>query len=240
MTSMLERCATAYATLCRDIKLDFQSYLPEQSGVYGACLDSSVEYLRNQSRARGLHVWLVDLPKLGKAIDRMMTTGIHLSDSTIGVPNIFSQRWYEIEDNDCFLGIILADLYAMRESITSRWDGEPTDIQKLGLRSEAILLARLFGSIRQLCYVFKKLDVPCPDQAITKAVAEFRDLDSELREPTMDWSSENWQYEAFRVSFSDLEVSSEVTDELELFQLVCDWFHGLSCHETRGCDGGDA
>jgi hypothetical protein len=170
--------------------------------------------LKDLVRTRGSTVYLVDLPKLGKAIDYAVSYG-ELKD----LPQVFGS-W---KKGTYILQPLIEQLlsFGFWQDTLDLAPEVCKDLQKLEVE--------LFYSLRQFCYVLKDMrDVECPSRNVQLTVRKFFEVDSSLRLPSIDWSSENWSPPLLQVAFTDgLKRPCDTFDTLDFFQGVCDRL--LSC-----------
>nr|UJQ85935.1 MAG: hypothetical protein 3 [Leviviridae sp.] len=143
-----------YCLICKDVAAWRHDLKPD--------LDRSLDRLRNTLKTRGYGVVLLDLPRLGKLIDKGLSSG-----------------YLRKEDIPHSLGSFVKGTLLFHGLISGLF-GEEGDLD-----DEADPTLVFF--VRQLCYVLKKLEIDCPKQAIEDAVQDFFLLDSTLREPTLGW-----------------------------------------------------
>ena len=130
----------------------------------GAEFERDLAHLRRVVAQRGIHVYLVDLPALGKHLDRCLASGEYCASqlplsrqvsSAVKIPELFRGLYLLIFDNS----------------------GK--------LREDYNVEALLF--LRQLLYCAKKVELDCGTDGKVDEVNEFIRTDSELPEPERFW-----------------------------------------------------
>nr|UJQ85812.1 MAG: putative replicase protein [Leviviridae sp.] len=161
-----------------------KSYVSYLQGLYRAMLSNIAEYdptLRRDSERdasrllslieqRGLPFLMVDLPAMGKHLDKCVSMG-HLTVSGLPgfrpytkrstIPRLFKGMWLRVFD----------DVGALR-----------TDVDAVAYRS-----------LRQLLYGAKKVKVSCSDSKTWEHVNEFFQIDREIRSPTLNWDEDEFR-----------------------------------------------
>lgn len=149
-------------------------------GLYGALVDDlcafypeeNQEWMRDLTRLtflvskRGSLFITVDLPEVGKHLDRCLSNSIFLPSRLPGqgrlrgcpMPRLFGALYTKIFDTNGLL----------REDV---------DIVAVKL-------------LRQLYYAGKKVHHDCSPKALYRAVKEFFDVEKEIRAPTLDWDGD--------------------------------------------------
>jgi hypothetical protein len=129
-----------------------------------------VEFERDLDRlvrlvnVRGLHVFCVDLPNVGKHFDKCLSLGQY---STSGLP--LTKRY----TNGVVIPKFLRGLYLLV-------------FDELGqLKDDCNIEAVFF--IRQICYMAKKVEIYCGDEAVRCEVESFAVTDESLPEPEQFW-----------------------------------------------------
>lgn len=137
--------------------------------------------LRSTVVCRGIHVFLVDLPNLGKHLDRCLADG-QFKRSGLPLAGTVSRR---VATPKFLRGIHQLVFYD---------DGR--------LRENADPLA--VSWYRQLTLFAKKYKLECPPHAVTTAVCDFVEADLERPEPSRFWTSEDPWDVSQRPSFTAL------------------------------------
>lgn len=126
--------------------------------------EDAVQRLQKLVRTRGVGIVLVDLPKLGKLFDKSLSTGYFQHEK---VPQTLGS-WKK--------GTVIFQSLLTKAYEVDHWDttqeGHPT----------------LIFFLRTFLYLGKKLEVECPNDAVSQTVSEFFDCDSGLRRPHLNWS----------------------------------------------------
>lgn len=131
-------------------------------------VERDMSRLRLLVQQRGFGVITLDLPALGKALDKSLALGhLHLDSTPLcrrksrssRLPRLFWGFW-----NRVF---------------------EPNGL----LRSDPDINTILF--LRQLCYLGKKVRLDCSDHRVYDTVSEFFRLDKSLRGSSCDWSNDD-------------------------------------------------
>lgn len=122
-------------------------------------LSNDIASLERVVVTRGLRVLLEDLPALGKAFDKGLSSGWFSEPSGLGTLRNKTLRFY----------CLISECFTTHGTLI-----EPCE-------PNTVLY------IRQLCYMYKKLQVPCPAENVTKTVKEFVKLDESLRPPSAFW-----------------------------------------------------
>lgn len=161
-----------------------KSYVIYLQGLYRAILSSIVEYdptlrrdcERDASRLlslveqRGLPFFMVDLPAMGKHLDKSLSMERLTSSGLPGfrayckrstIPRLFKGMWLRVFDD---VGVLRAD-------------------------ADVIMIRFL----RQLLYVAKKVKVPCDDSKTWEHVHEFFQIDREIRSPSLNWDEDEFR-----------------------------------------------
>lgn len=115
---------------------------------------------------RGLHVYLVDLPAVGKHLDRCLAGGQY-NLSGLPLTKRFSAR--------VVIPKFLRGLYLLV-------------FHDCGLLREDYDVDAIFF-LRQILFVAKKMEYPCSAASIRTEVREFADTDSQLPEPEEFWTA---------------------------------------------------
>ena len=215
-----------------------KSYVSFLEGLYLAILKDvescyprdAVEWTRDITRLRsvikhrGLPFFTIDLPAMGKHLDKCLANGAltpsglpcqaPYSKDTV-IPGLFRGLLRRVFDHS---GVV---------------------------RSNVDTTALRF--LRRLYYVSKKLRMECPSSATYKAVEEFFDVERDARCPTLEWDSDDLDLSGIgkRINFVDLAKPTPVETEnqlellpreeeqfshcsrsLAIFQRVCDWIVG--------------
>ncbi|ADH83385.1 replicase [Caulobacter phage phiCb5] len=132
---------------------------------------------------RGFGVITLDLPALGKALDKSLSLGhLHLDGTPLcrrksrssRLPRLFWGFW-----NRVF---------------------EPCGL----LRSDPDINSILF--LRQLCYLGKKVRLDCSKNRVYDSVSEFFRLDRSLRDSSCDWSNDDLDFQGRSLSLTDHTV----------------------------------
>lgn len=152
-----------------ELKLVFTHLLADASYAYPALaggFEKDLLRLTRMSDCRGIHFFMVDLPQLGKHLDKCLAEGQYstsqLPVSRPGakgavIPKLFRGLYLLIFDiNGC-------------------------------LKEDADVTAILF--LRQLLLVAKKATVPCGEVATTGEIQAFCDTEGELPMPPNSWAS---------------------------------------------------
>jgi len=116
--------------------------------------------IRRRAHCEGLGFLSKALPKLGKALDRSLETGV------LEVPDGFSTK--RNSKIPRFLCGLFRHVYS-EDGTLSVGDVGPTLLQFECIRG-----------IRQICYLYYKVEVPYDDNSITRVLDEFVDVDSHL------------------------------------------------------------
>lgn len=130
-----------------------------------ASLKRDLDRLRQSSRERGIHLFVVDLPLLGKHFDRCLSSGLYYA------PNLpLSKRQSGVVEIPKFLGGLFLEVF-----------------DKTGcLRDDYSVLAIRF--IRQIFYLAKKLPLPFSEEALQTSVSDLFRIDASLPKPERFWS----------------------------------------------------
>jgi hypothetical protein len=178
---MSEVTTSGFEWILQATALDVAQALPELDHYE---LFKDVQLIIERTESRGLGVILKDLPELGKVFDKGLSSGFFDKKK---LPHTMIRRGGKVIFhhliNECFdsTGAVLHDV-------------DPNVV--------------LY--IRQLCLMFKKFSIECPDQATRDAVKDFIDIEHSLYMPSnseswrvADFSSEESTYRT--VSFLDLD-----------------------------------
>lgn len=161
-----------------------KSYVTYLQGLYDAMLSNIAELdptlrrdcLRDSSRLlslvehRGLPFLMVDLPAMGKHLDKCLSMG-HLTSSGVAgfrpysrrstIPRLFKGMWLRVFDD---VGVL-------------RVDADTACIRYL----------------RQLLLGAKKVKVACSDSSTWEHVNEFFQIDREIRTPSLNWDEDEFR-----------------------------------------------
>ncbi|UJQ85452.1 MAG: putative replicase protein [Alehxovirus faecadaptatum] len=166
-----------------------KSYVLYLQGLYRAMLSNIVEYdptlrvdcERDASRllslidTRGLSFLMIDLPTMGKHLDRCISMGLLTKSGIPGfraysprvtIPRLFKGMWLRVFDE---FGVLRADADA-----------------------RAVLY------LRQLLYGAKKVQVACSDSRTWEHVHEFFQIDREIRSPSLNWDEDEFRIDDLR------------------------------------------
>nr|UJQ85907.1 MAG: putative replicase protein [Leviviridae sp.] len=161
-----------------------KSYVSYLEGLYNAMFSHIAEYdptlrrdcERDASRLlslveqRGLPFFMVDLPAMGKHLDKCISTerltlsglpGFRAYCKRSTIPRLFKGMWLRVFDENGVLRID-ADVVVVR-------------------------------FLRQLLYAAKKVKVPCSDSKTWEHVNEFFQIDREIRSPTLNWDEDEFR-----------------------------------------------
>jgi len=138
-------------------------------------LDNSFNYVLSLCRTRGtLDVLMIQLPKVGKYLDKCLSSGCL---DIASWPAILGRRRGESR--------ILPGLFAkVFEYATA---GEPVRVNP---NADAIFFLRTFF------YLYKKVEYDCPPAAVHTAVSEYVQIDEGLRPPTLKWNEDPTRFDA--------------------------------------------
>lgn len=128
-----------------------------------------VDKLASLCTTRGVwHVLMIELPKAGKHLDKCLSEGYLLKADyphTLGSikvgSTLFSELYCYIFDG-CAAGELL------------REDSDP----------DAVFF------LRTLLYMYKKVEMPCSDEAVASTVKEYLAIDDSLRVPSLPWNGD--------------------------------------------------
>lgn len=160
----------------------------------GAEFEKDLTRLEGLVERRGIRVYLVDLPAVGKHLDRCLASG-HYNLSGLPATSRFSGR--------VVIPKFLRGLYLMvfHETGSLRED----------YSSEAIFF------LRQLLYVGKKAVYPCSDRAVEDEVLEFAVTDSQLPEPEQFWEASSPSDLVTAVPYQGFGNSQQLRDRIETY-----------------------
>jgi hypothetical protein len=123
--------------------------------------ERDLDTIFQMSDSHGVQGLILLLPKIGKHLDRCVTNSCYVQDCSL--PFTGAAR-------DSTLPIFLGGLYAM----VFESDGM--------LKEHPDVEAYLF--LRQVLYLAKKLELPCPEECVRQTVEAFFETDRSLPEPT--------------------------------------------------------
>lgn len=129
-------------------------------------LEMDFEKLATLASERGLHLFLVDLPDVGKHLDRCLSEG---QFSVTGLP--LTKR--------CPKRVMYPEFLRGLWGLVFGEDGR--------LKEDCDVEAILF--LRQCYYMAKKCKLDCPNEAVLEEVQAFVDTDSQLPHPEEVWYS---------------------------------------------------
>lgn len=140
--------------------------------------------IRRAAVERGIHLFVVDLPSVGKLLDRSLSSGfldlgrLPLTRTAPGskLPIFLGSLWTRIFREDGFLH-------------------ETPDVQAIKL-------------LRQVLYMMKKLPLPFSREALAKAVRELYEDDACLPEPENFWETDSPSTCLGRVTFPGFSTSA--------------------------------
>lgn len=151
---------SVYRALVRDALCSFPQL--ERS------LTRDLERLRRVSLIRGIQLFTVDLPAIGKHLDRCLDEGLY---SVSGLP--ISGRSSQRDPFPAYLGGLLRLVFEDSGSLRE----ESCDV-------EAVVF------LRQFLYCAKKTVLPCSDESTSKEVEDFVQADASLPIPSKVWAQE--------------------------------------------------
>jgi len=186
-----------------------KSYVIYLQGLYAAILSSIAESdptlrrdcFRDSSRLlslieqRGLPFLMVDLPAMGKHLDKCLSIGLLTSAGVAGfrpysrrstIPRLFKGMWLRVFDD---VGVL-------------RVDADATCIRNL----------------RQLLYAAKKVKVACDDSKTWEHVNEFFQIDREIRSPSLNWDEDEFRIDdihGLHIGDHDLLSPAPLFDRLD-------------------------
>jgi hypothetical protein len=138
-----------------------------------------ISKLERRVEQEGVSFMTITLPSFGKDFERCLDQGFVDSSSFPG----FS---YGKGGLPLFLGGFLSHVFDARSG---------TLIQAKSAEEQTLLIDSIFA-IRQLCYLFKKIELPCSDARTTRAMKGYLDCETELKEKRDTISTED--LESFR------------------------------------------
>ena len=198
---MLKRLGSHSAiTYLQDLCLCILDDVQAHYSTSGICFLKDKECITRLVAARGIHLFLVDLPEL----DRLLLAGLSCGKYSSG-----SEALSKSAQRRGTIPKFLQGLYLL---VFSR-DGYLLE----NASHEAIRY------LRQIFLFAKKYKIDCPDSAKMRVLAEFYEYDESLPNPSRIWSD----LENDVISTPSLVKSYEVTEPsdvglIELFQKVCD------------------
>lgn len=129
---------------------------------------------------RGMSFCYLDMPEAGRIFDSSLSRGRFDHAS---LPSTFGR--VSRDDQKYFLK------YLFEKVFTS--EGTLRDI----VDENAVFF------VRQILYLAKKVDVPCPERATDAAVEDFIRIERRMRRPTLQWDLDTLEYPPHSVSFLD-------------------------------------
>lgn len=154
-----------------------------------ASLKRDLDRLRQSSRERGIHLFVVGLPLLGKHFDRCLSRGFY---NAPGLP--LSKRQSGVVEIPKFLGGLFLEIFG-----------------KTGcLRDDYSVLAIRF--VRQILYLAKKLPLPFSEDALRTSVSDLFRIDASLPTPERFWSLDDPSDCEARISFRGFSKSLYYAD----------------------------
>ena len=159
LKSHVKELLFVYECLFKDIKCTYPTLQ--------VSLDRDLETLGVLANERGLHLFCVDLPDVGKHLDRCVSEGKY---SIAGLP--LTKR--------CPKRIMYPEFLSGLWGLVFDQDGN--------LKGDADVEALLF--MRQIYYVAKKVRLDCSEDLVMDEVREFHAIDLALPEPEQFWQSE--------------------------------------------------
>jgi len=143
-----------------------------------ASLRRDLDRLRQSARERGIHLFVMDLPLLGKHLDRCLSRGHY---NAPGLP--LSKRQSDVVEIPKFLGGLFLEIF-----------------DKTGcLRDDYSVMALRF--LRQIYYLAKKLPLPFSEEALQTSVSDLFRIDASLPKPERFWTLDSPSDCEARVSF---------------------------------------
>jgi len=164
LKSHAEELLFVYGCLFYDIKCTYPT-LRES-------LDKDLATLGRLYAERGIHLFCIDLPEVGKHLDRCVSEGMY---SATGIP--LTKR--------CPKSIMYPEFLSGLWGLVFNDDGY--------LKGDADVEALLL--MRQVYYLAKKVRIDCSVELVSDAVREFHAIDLSLPEPEQFWSREEALYD---------------------------------------------
>ncbi|DAD51287.1 TPA_asm: RNA-directed RNA polymerase [ssRNA phage Gephyllon.1_27] len=164
-----------YSALMKDCAVTFPSDRRD--------FDRDMSRISLLAHQRGLGFFTLDLPAIGKVLDRSLANGyLHLDSSphcrrvsrSVKVPRIFRGLWLRVFEPTC------------------------------ELRAHPDVNAILF--LRQILYLAKKVKHPCSRDRVYDSVREFYQVDKNLRDSTIRWDLDDPDFSGRRLSLTDSTV----------------------------------
>lgn len=189
----------SFLSFYREILADFVTKYPD----YRRGAERDLDRLRTALRSRGLKVLTLDLPALGKALDRSLAEG---SLDLKGLP--FSKSRHP--------GCAIPRLFWGMYNRIFRADGSLRD----SVSSEDILF------LRTVLMTAKKFKMDCGEPEKHSAVSEFFEIDNRVLRPTLRWDEDEFHSQSARdLSLTDTyygDISLPLEDENEELHADCD------------------
>jgi hypothetical protein len=161
--SHVEELLLVYQSLFRDIGNTF----PAQRDSF----DKDYQTLVRLAADRGIHLFCVDLPDVGKHLDRCLSEG---KFSVTGMP--LTKRCPRCIMYPEFLQGLWSLIFCESGDLKGDYD------------VEALLL------LRQVYFLAKKAKLDCPKDLVSNEVRQFLEVDLELPEPESFWENEEASY----------------------------------------------
>ncbi len=143
-------------------------------------LERDYERLYSIVLTRGVSFCYLDMPEAGRILDYSLSRG-SFDQSTL--PSSFGR--VSMTDQKYFLKSLFEKVFTEE-----------------GTLREAVDENAIFF-LRQILYLAKKVDVPCPKQAKDDAVDDFIKIEASMRRPTMTWDLDTLECPEHGVSFLD-------------------------------------
>lgn len=167
---------------------DYVYLLPQLNGL----LSKDVEYIRRSARERGIQFFVLDLPSLGKLLDRALSEG-HYPPTTLA-------HTYALRHGSRCIPVFMGNVYLMIFGDNGC------------LRDDYSVEAIRF--LRQVFYLAKKLHQPFSDESLHKSVQVLVTEDTELPRPERFWSNDFSSSCWIRNSFAGFAASSWYDDNI--------------------------
>lgn len=155
-----DKLVLVYDSIFRDIVY----LLPQLNGK----LEMDLKYIRRSARQRGIQFFVLDLPLLGKHLDRALDEG-HYPPSTLA-------HTYALRHGSKVIPVFLGSLYELVFEESGSLKDHPN--------VEAI------RALRQVFYLAKKLSQPFSQSALEASVSDLISGDSILPEPERFWKED--------------------------------------------------
>lgn len=185
--SHVEELLRVYAAVFQDLAYAYPALVAE--------FDRDQARLRRALKQRGLHAACVDLPAMGKHLDRCLSMGEYIAS---GLP--LSCRKSEAVPIPKFLG----GLYLLVFESSGALKGD-ADVQAI-------------VCLRQVLYLAKAANLQCSTSKVVAEVRSFAEVDDYLPEPESFWSAEDPERSEVEATYGGFAASQIYQDRVRGYE----------------------